>query len=201
VLPWPRPGPAWCGRKLGSTLINRCRPAGIYTFTLTTDGVSTTVPARYSYVYKKQTDGSYKILTHHSSALPEKGTARRMAIEAGGWLPALIYAQPACLLQFSMASPFGRRSLTPSCTARCPPLTAPGLDYAFYEKEVKGGNFRKLLQSATTGADAVAKSLFSKWAASLKLAPADVVANYAKDGVLVGCRAAPPGPVPHTALG
>jgi hypothetical protein len=39
------------------------------------------VPARFCYVYKKQASGSWKILTHHSSAMPEKPTRRRSALE------------------------------------------------------------------------------------------------------------------------
>jgi hypothetical protein len=57
--------------------------AGIYTFQLTTDGVTSPVVARYSYVYKKQADGAFKILCHHSSAMPEKTPVRRLALENG----------------------------------------------------------------------------------------------------------------------
>jgi hypothetical protein len=48
--------------------------AGIYDFKLKgADGTFTTTPARFTYVYEK-VNGTYKILTHHSSVLPE--TAR-----------------------------------------------------------------------------------------------------------------------------
>ena len=44
--------------------------AGIYTFTLTENGQSRQVQARYTYVYEKL-DGEWKIVLHHSSAMPE----------------------------------------------------------------------------------------------------------------------------------
>ena len=44
--------------------------AGIYTFTLTEAGKSRQVQARYTYVYEKL-DGEWKIVLHHSSAMPE----------------------------------------------------------------------------------------------------------------------------------
>lgn len=53
--------------------------AGVYTFTLTKNGKPTQVQARYSYVYE-MVDGQWKILHHHSSAMPEpvgKRTASR----------------------------------------------------------------------------------------------------------------------------
>lgn len=43
---------------------------GVYTFKLTKDGQSQNVQARYTYVYKK-VNGGWKILNHHSSAMPE----------------------------------------------------------------------------------------------------------------------------------
>jgi uncharacterized protein (TIGR02246 family) len=43
---------------------------GVYTFTLTQDGKSWKVQARYTYVYKK-INGEWKILNHHSSSMPE----------------------------------------------------------------------------------------------------------------------------------
>ena len=44
--------------------------AGIYTFTLTENGQSRQVQARYTYVYER-IDGEWKIVLHHSSAMPE----------------------------------------------------------------------------------------------------------------------------------
>ena len=44
--------------------------AGIYTFTLTENGQSRQVQARYTYVYER-IDGDWKIVLHHSSAMPE----------------------------------------------------------------------------------------------------------------------------------
>lgn len=44
--------------------------AGVYTFTLTKNGKPTQVQARYSYVYE-MIDGQWKIVHHHSSAMPE----------------------------------------------------------------------------------------------------------------------------------
>ncbi|NWB99680.1 SgcJ/EcaC family oxidoreductase [Pseudomonas gingeri] len=45
--------------------------SGVYTFTLTeADGKTRQVQARYTFVYE-QLDGQWKILNHHSSAMPE----------------------------------------------------------------------------------------------------------------------------------
>ncbi|HYW77556.1 MAG TPA: SgcJ/EcaC family oxidoreductase [Gammaproteobacteria bacterium] len=54
-------------RVLGpNTAIN----SGIYTFNLIQNGKSTSVQARYTYVYEKQ-HGKWCIMDHHSSAMPE----------------------------------------------------------------------------------------------------------------------------------
>ncbi len=46
--------------------------SGSYTFTLTEDGVTSTVDARYTFVYEKNTKtGEWQIVSHHSSANPE----------------------------------------------------------------------------------------------------------------------------------
>ena len=44
--------------------------SGVYTFKLTKDGKTDDVQARYSFVYKK-VNGEWKIVSHHSSAMPE----------------------------------------------------------------------------------------------------------------------------------
>jgi len=44
--------------------------SGLYTFTYEKDGKVVTVPARFTYVYEKTPEG-WKIVEHHSSALPE----------------------------------------------------------------------------------------------------------------------------------
>jgi uncharacterized protein (TIGR02246 family) len=45
---------------------------GTYRFTLTgEDGGSRVVDARYTFVYEKNNHGKWKIITHHSSAMPE----------------------------------------------------------------------------------------------------------------------------------
>jgi uncharacterized protein (TIGR02246 family) len=44
--------------------------SGLYTFTLTQDGVTSDVAARFTYVYQKQSQG-WRIIEHHSSVLPE----------------------------------------------------------------------------------------------------------------------------------
>lgn len=44
--------------------------AGVYTFTLTKDGKPVKVQARYTYLYE-MVDGEWKIMNHHSSAMPE----------------------------------------------------------------------------------------------------------------------------------
>lgn len=55
-------------RQLGS---NVAMDSGVYTFTLTEPtGKTKHVQARYTFVYE-QIDGQWKILNHHSSAMPE----------------------------------------------------------------------------------------------------------------------------------
>ena len=49
--------------------------AGIYTFSLTKDGKPTQVQARYTYLYEK-IGGEWKIMNHHSSAMPEAPPAK-----------------------------------------------------------------------------------------------------------------------------
>lgn len=52
-------------RVFGNTAVN----SGLYTFTFTKDGETQTVPARYSFVYRKTSKG-WLIVDHHSSKLP-----------------------------------------------------------------------------------------------------------------------------------
>ncbi len=55
-------------RQLGD---NVAMDSGVYTFTLTeATGKTRAVQARYTFVYE-QVDGQWKILNHHSSAMPE----------------------------------------------------------------------------------------------------------------------------------
>lgn len=55
-------------RHLGA---NSAMDSGVYTFTLTeADGKTRQVQARYTFVYEK-IGGQWKILNHHSSAMPE----------------------------------------------------------------------------------------------------------------------------------
>jgi uncharacterized protein (TIGR02246 family) len=49
--------------------------SGVYTFALTQDGKVREVQARYTFVYQK-VDGEWKILKHHSSAMPEQLAAK-----------------------------------------------------------------------------------------------------------------------------
>jgi uncharacterized protein (TIGR02246 family) len=44
--------------------------SGIYTFELTTDGETSKVPCRFTFVYRNE-GGEWKILEHHSSRMPE----------------------------------------------------------------------------------------------------------------------------------
>ena len=44
--------------------------AGVYPFRVTQDGKVQDIHARYTYVYQK-VGGEWKILNHHSSAMPE----------------------------------------------------------------------------------------------------------------------------------
>jgi uncharacterized protein (TIGR02246 family) len=48
---------------------------GIYTFDVVKGGQPSKVQARYSYVYHKE-DGEWKIVSHHSSAMPEPVAAK-----------------------------------------------------------------------------------------------------------------------------
>ena len=43
---------------------------GSYTFTLVSDGKKETVAARFSFVYKRDANGTWLIVDHHSSAVP-----------------------------------------------------------------------------------------------------------------------------------
>ena len=43
---------------------------GLYTFSYTEDGEIVEVPARYTYVWKANRAGTYRIVTHHSSVTP-----------------------------------------------------------------------------------------------------------------------------------
>jgi len=52
-------------RVYGNTAIN----TGYYTFSFVKDGNPTSLPARYSFVYVKRSDG-WKIVDHHSSKVP-----------------------------------------------------------------------------------------------------------------------------------
>jgi uncharacterized protein (TIGR02246 family) len=44
--------------------------SGIYTFEMTMDGETSKVPCRFTFVYRNE-GGEWKILEHHSSAMPE----------------------------------------------------------------------------------------------------------------------------------
>lgn len=50
---------------------NTAMDSGVYTFALRDQGATRLMQARYSYVYEK-INGSWKIMSHHSSAMPEK---------------------------------------------------------------------------------------------------------------------------------
>lgn len=52
--------------------------AGVYTFSLTKQGKPVKVQARYTYLYEK-IDGDWKIVNHHSSAMPEPIDAKVLA--------------------------------------------------------------------------------------------------------------------------
>ncbi|HZY30235.1 MAG TPA: DUF4440 domain-containing protein [Candidatus Methylomirabilis sp.] len=52
-------------RVYGNTAIN----TGYYTFSFVKDGEAKSIPARYSFVYVKR-NGAWKIVDHHSSAVP-----------------------------------------------------------------------------------------------------------------------------------
>ncbi len=52
-------------RVYGDTAIN----SGYYTFSYVKDGQPASIPARFSFVYRKR-DGNWMIVDHHSSAMP-----------------------------------------------------------------------------------------------------------------------------------
>ena len=56
-------------RIYGDTALN----SGYYTFFHEQDGKMMSIPARYSFVYLKNRDGEWKIIDHHSSAVPQNG--------------------------------------------------------------------------------------------------------------------------------
>jgi len=60
-----------------------CEDCGIYEFTMRSTGDK--VKARYSFVYTLE-DGSWKILHHHSSAMPESGKGPKISKEEVGKL-------------------------------------------------------------------------------------------------------------------
>ncbi len=66
------------GRIDTRTILGGCNMAldmGTYTFSLMDDkGVTSEVAARYTFIYQYR-DGGWKILHHHSSAMPETGTS------------------------------------------------------------------------------------------------------------------------------
>ena len=45
--------------------------SGYYTFFYNKDGKMMSIPARYTFVYRKNNDGDWKIIDHHSSAAPQ----------------------------------------------------------------------------------------------------------------------------------
>lgn len=53
-------------RDLGDLAVH----SGVYTFALTVDGETSDVPCRFTFVYRRGEDG-WKIIEHHSSAMPE----------------------------------------------------------------------------------------------------------------------------------
>ena len=71
---------------------------GIYQFTFGTDG--SVVQGRYSYFYEPQEDGTWKILHHHSSMMPEASAGQAITEEEvqalfGLWNDALKTGEPA----------------------------------------------------------------------------------------------------------
>lgn len=50
---------------------NTAFDSGVYTFSLVRDGKPIKIQARYTFVYEK-IKGDWKIMNHHSSAMPEK---------------------------------------------------------------------------------------------------------------------------------
>lgn len=45
--------------------------SGYYTFFYESDGKMMNIPARYTFVYRKDENGDWKIIDHHSSAVPQ----------------------------------------------------------------------------------------------------------------------------------
>jgi uncharacterized protein (TIGR02246 family) len=70
--------------------------SGVYTFKLNKDGKESLVQARYSFTYKKF-DGTWMIIDHHSSAMPESEEKKLAEITAlfDKWNAALQTGDPA----------------------------------------------------------------------------------------------------------
>jgi uncharacterized protein (TIGR02246 family) len=58
-------------RSYGDIMID----SGVYAFSVRKGGKDETVVARFTFVYKKGPDGVWRIVEHHSSAMPEPGKA------------------------------------------------------------------------------------------------------------------------------
>lgn len=56
---------------------NTALDTGVYTFALTQNGAPAKVQARYTYLYEK-INGEWKIMNHHSSAMPEPVDASKL---------------------------------------------------------------------------------------------------------------------------
>jgi uncharacterized protein (TIGR02246 family) len=46
--------------------------SGLYNFEIDKDGARTTVEARFTFVWRKESNGKWKIIHHHSSVRPER---------------------------------------------------------------------------------------------------------------------------------
>jgi hypothetical protein len=125
--------------------------SGIYTFNLTENGTTTQVPARFCYVYKKQAGGSWRILTHHSSGMPEKVLSRRRsALEASVDFKTL-----------DLESPSGRRALLSQAEANA---TASRL-------------FKEWLAAVGTGVPTIVAERYAKQGAVLLPTVSNVVSG------------------------
>lgn len=59
----------WCDPQVRILDSDVVANMGIYTFTMGASGAK--VQARFTYTYKKQADGKWLIIEHHSSVMPE----------------------------------------------------------------------------------------------------------------------------------
>jgi uncharacterized protein (TIGR02246 family) len=137
---------------------NVAMDVGTYTFSLMNDkGVTSDVAARYTFVYHYR-DGAWKILHHHSSAMPESGASTLPAdvhaaiekppvaakpvpvVSAAPAPPAVVSSQPKAIVKEA------RKPAAPGAAA-APVVAAPVQPVAARKAEAKTAMFANLISS------------------------------------------------------